>query len=64
MSRSYDKEEILIIIEGGLVQDVILPEDSNTRIIIRDYDIECVDEESILSLDEDGEKCIESVWKN
>lgn len=63
MSKSYDKEEIYITVEGGIIQDIDLPENSNCRIIVRDYDVECV-EADLLSIDEDGEQCIESIWEN
>lgn len=63
MSKTYDKEEILITVEGGVIQDISLPDNSNCRIIVRDYDIDCT-EKDLLSIDNDGNECIESIWEN
>ncbi len=53
-------EEILIVIEGGLVQEVYgIPPDVVVR--VKDYDIEGYDEAQ-LQKDRDGQSYFESVW--
>ncbi len=53
-------EEILIVIEGGLVQEVygILP---GVVVRVKDYDVEGF-EDAHLKHDQDGEPYRESVW--
>lgn len=52
-------ETVVIIVGDGLVQDVHAPK--GIEVIIRDYDVDGVDEED-LSFDEDGKECFETVW--
>lgn len=58
-----DKEpiEIVIDVEGGLIQHIDMP--NGVRVIVHDYDVEWVDE-AWTELDEDGDEYIESVWEN
>lgn len=52
---------VIITVEGGVIQDVDLPED--VVVIVRDYDCEGFDEDLLIK-DEDGNECIESVWEH
>jgi len=54
-------EDIVIYVEGGVIQDVSIPEDCPYNVIVRDYDIEGSDQ-SILEEDQNGDYYIESVW--
>jgi len=54
-------ENIVIYVEGGVVQDVDIPEDCPCNVIVRDYDIEGSDQ-SILQEDQYGELYVESVF--
>lgn len=63
MKQINKKEEIFIYLEGGIIQEINLPNNSNCRIIVRDYDIEGTPEED-LSIDEVGSQYIESIWEN
>jgi len=51
---------VFIYLEGGLIQDVTkAPE--NIEVIVRDYDIEGVEENELVK-DPDGKECVQSVW--
>jgi len=50
---------VKITVEGGLIQDIELPE--GVTAVVYDYDIECVEEDD-LTTDTDGNQCIETVW--
>ena len=55
-----DKKTIVITVEGGLIQWIAgIPED--VRIVVKDYDVDSVDEEN-LTTDENGDEYVESVW--
>ena len=54
-------KDILIVVDGGVIQDIIFPPGCTTKIIVRDYDIEGTEEDA-LSLNEDGEECLESEY--
>ena len=59
MSDDENKVDIIVTVEGGLVQDVDIPEHlSNVEVVIRDYDTECVEEEN-LKEDETGDSYFE-----
>jgi len=53
--------EIFVIIEGGLVHEIVnLPPNINVTVI--DYDTECVDNERLEISPLDGELCIINKW--
>lgn len=52
---------ILIIVEDGVIQDIIMPD--NIKVVIRDYDVDGV-ESAALSIDENDDYYMESVWIN
>ena len=51
-------EEIVIIMEGGLIQEIKTPNNFNMTIKIRDYDVEGLEAEKIV-LDKTGKECYE-----
>jgi hypothetical protein len=53
------KNEIIIVVEGGVIQDIQFPENCPCTIQVRDYDIEGTDED-VLTEDEDGNEYVES----
>ena len=71
-TREYDKEgnlissssnpekeqEIIIVMDGGLIQEIKKPDNLDVKIRIRDYDIEGLDEDDI-SIDKTGKECYE-----
>ena len=64
MSKEYDIPVIDIHVEGGLVQDVIIPEGCNVKVRVKDYDKSdylTPEEREELSEDEYGE-FQESIW--
>ena len=53
-------QEILVIVEGGLVQEIYgIPPDVVVR--VKDYDVDSCDEAD-LQRDRDGERYCESIW--
>lgn len=58
-----EKARIIITVEGGLIQDVSIPDNVDVVVEVRDYDVEGVDEERITQ-GENGEEYIESEWSN
>lgn len=50
---------VVVTVEGGVVQHVETPE--GVKVVVRDYDAEGCDPDT-LSVDEDGNEFIESVW--
>ena len=65
INETYNKGiDILIIIQGGVIQDVEIPEHlTNQRVIVYDYDVDVEDEEQ-LEMDEDGDRHHTGVWMN
>lgn len=58
-------EYIQVIVEGGVVQDVIIPKSlPDVCVEICDYDIDGVDdvEDEYLDVDDDGNKYRSSMW--
>jgi len=57
-------QNILINVEGGVIQDVIFPDNfpRDIQVIVRDYDIDGSDE-SILQEDQSGDLFIESIHR-
>lgn len=60
-SRTTEMSEvqtILVIVSGGVVQDVVCPE--GITVIVRDFDVEGVEDEAVVT--QGDERFIESVW--
>lgn len=67
MAKNYDIPEILIIVEGGLIQDVEIPKDCNIKVKVKDYDVSdyaTVEELNEMPEDEEGRKYFEGIWEN
>jgi hypothetical protein len=57
-----DKHIINITVEGGVIQSIEnIPH--NIQVVVRDYDVEGVDEEA-LNRDEDDQLFAESLWED
>jgi len=62
MDISDGKPQVLITVEGGLVQGV-QKTDPQIRVIVRDYDVEGTDKDDPrISQDPQGNDCCESEW--
>ena len=58
----YNKDkDIIITVEGGVIQDITFPPGCKTRIIVQDFDIEGTDEDQ-LTITESGDECVESEY--
>lgn len=55
-----EKKRIIITVEGGLIQDVCIPDGSNCVVEVRDYDI---DGTFPTEKDEDGGEYVKSEWE-
>ena len=53
-----DKGKIVVSIQGGAIVDVQFPPDCRFPLVVRDYDVQEVDEDA-LKRDEDGDLCQE-----
>ena len=51
---------VQITMEGGVIQDIEVPE--GVRVIVRDYDSDGVEEESLCK-DDNGDNYIETIWE-
>ncbi|WP_245538013.1 hypothetical protein [Rubinisphaera brasiliensis] len=51
-------KNVLVIVSGGVVQDVVCPD--GVTVVVRDFDVEGVEDEAITT--EGNERFIESVW--
>ena len=51
---------VKITVEGGVVQNVEVPE--GVMVIVRDYDVDAI-ETDLLQQDRGGDNYIESIWK-
>ena len=58
-----NKREIIIILEGGLIQDVKIPKGCDVRVKVMDFDIEGCEEDEITA-NSDGDEYVESFWEN
>ncbi len=57
------KPEIVITVEGGVIQDIQIPKNCNARVKVMDFDVEgCEDAE--VSKNSKGEEYVESIWEN
>jgi len=54
---------ISIVVQGGLIQDISIPDNVNVVVEVRDYDVEGIDEDRI-EKDDDGSECVRSEWSN
>lgn len=55
--------EIVITVEGGLIQDVQIPKNCNISVKVMDFDVEgCEDDE--VKTNSTGDEYIESVWES
>jgi len=55
-----DKKTITVIVAGGLIQEILdIP--SDIEVVVKDYDTEGSDE-NWLAEDDNGKKCLVSVW--
>lgn len=61
MDLSDGKPQVLVTVEGGLVQGV-QKSDPQIRVIVRDYDVEDDIDDSRISKDPQGEPCCEAEW--
>lgn len=59
MGKTYDMEEVVIVVRGGVAE--LVRKSNNVRLIIRDYDVEGCEEDR-LKKDKDGNEYIESVY--
>lgn len=46
------EKDIIITVDGGVIQDITFPPNCTTRIIVRDYDVEGMEDDR---LEEDAE---------
>lgn len=53
--------KVIIRVEGGLIQDIHIPNDIDVEVEVRDYDVEGVGGSHI---DSDGEECFVCNWSN
>ena len=51
-------DAVLVIVSGGVVQDVICP--AGVTVVVRDFDVEGVEDEAVVT--QGDERLIESVW--
>lgn len=52
---------VTVVVEGGVIQDVVCPK--GVRVIVRDYDTDG-NEEDNLHYDDDGYPFVEGIWEN
>lgn len=52
-------ERVIVSVKGGMVIDVMAPQ--NIDVIIRDYDVDGV-REDLLEIDNDGDRYREMIW--
>ena len=63
--KCYNVPEILITVEGGVIQDIRIPKGCNAKVKVRDYDCdETPETDDRVTLDEQGDECYESIWEN
>nr|ADY58568.1 hypothetical protein Plabr_0947 [Rubinisphaera brasiliensis DSM 5305] len=58
ITKDCDMKNVLVIVSGGVVQNVVCPD--GITVVVRDFDVEGVEEEAIKT--EGDERFIESVW--
>jgi len=52
------EKDIIITVDGGVIQDITFPPNCKTKIIVRDFDIEGSTEDE-LTITEHNEECLE-----
>jgi hypothetical protein len=62
-TRIESKKEIVITVEGGIIQDINIPNDCNIRVRVMDFDVDGEDEKR-LSINARGDMYNESIWEN
>lgn len=61
LSRFQHKREIFVVMEGGVVHEIVdLPDNINVTVI--DYDTEGVEQERLQISPVDGELCVITKW--
>jgi hypothetical protein len=60
--RKVNKHEIIITIEGGLIQDVNIPKGCKIRVKVMDFDVEGIESERVKT-NKAGQEYVESYWK-
>lgn len=55
--------EIVITVEGGLIQDVKIPKNCNVRVKVMDFDVEGCENDEVKT-NSMGDEYIESVWES
>jgi hypothetical protein len=55
--------EIVITVDGGLIQDVKIPKNCHIRVKVMDFDVEgCEDDE--ITTNRAGDEYVESIWES
>ena len=57
------KHEIVITVEGGLIQDVNIPKDCHISVRVMDFDVEGCESDRVKT-NNVGEEYIESIWES
>ena len=61
--RKADKHEIVITVEGGLIQDVNIPKDCHIKVKVMDFDVEGCESDQVKT-NKAGQEYFESIWEN
>lgn len=57
--------DMLITVEGGVIQDITILKDCKVKVRVRDYDCdESPETDDRVIYDENGDECYEDVWSN
>jgi hypothetical protein len=59
MGKTYNQEEVVIVVRGGVAE--VLKMSDNIRVLIKDYDVEGVEEDRLVR-DENGDEYMESSY--
>ena len=57
-----NKHEIVITVEGGLIQDVNIPKGCHISVKVKDFDVEGCESDRVTT-NNAGEEYIESIWE-
>ena len=55
-------KQIVVTIEGGIIQDINIPSELEVEVKVMDFDTDDIPEKQ-LSVNDDGDKYIESIWE-
>jgi len=58
LTKDYEMKNVLVIVRGGVVQDVVCPD--GVTVVVRDFDVEGVEDEAVTT--EEDERFIEAIW--